>query len=65
MSSALRVYKWSITLQHTNEAAWISYPAQIFISAQLLSLINSQAVYKFLAYSGHTDRAKYAMLVSK
>ena len=64
ISGALRIYKWSVILQYTQDAAWESYPARFFISAQLLSLIDSQAVYKFLAYSGDLDRSKDATLVS-
>lgn len=43
---------------------WETYSVQEIVSAQLLALIEEQATYKFLAYSGDLETSKDALLVS-
>lgn len=50
-------------MQLAKDAAWESYPVQKFICAQLQALIRSQAMHKFLAYSGDIGDSKEALLV--
>ena len=63
-NGVIRLFKWSICLRLEKQSAWESYPLQKFLSAQLLTLIASQATRKFLAYSSATQDAKEALLVS-
>ncbi|KAI9792490.1 MAG: hypothetical protein M1835_007856 [Candelina submexicana] len=46
-----RLYKWSLSLQQPHALKPTSYPLQHFISAQLLSLIDNQAVRRFVLTS--------------
>ncbi|KAI9702089.1 MAG: hypothetical protein M1836_001433 [Candelina mexicana] len=46
-----RLYKWSLSLQQPHTLKPISYPLQHFVSAQLLSLIDNQAVRRFVLTS--------------
>lgn len=43
---------------------WETYSVQEIVSAQLLALIEEQATYKLLAYSGDLETSKDALLVS-
>lgn len=63
-NGVIRLFKWSISLRLEKQSAWESFPMQKFLCAQLLTLIASQATRKFLAYSGATQNAKEALLVS-
>ncbi len=63
-SGGVRLYKWNIRLRHGKDMAWQALPVQRIISAKLLGLIESQATYKFLIYSGRIEEAKEALMVS-
>lgn len=61
---AFRLYKWSLTVQRSRGGLWETSSVQEVISAQLLALIEEQAVHKFLIYDGNIKDAKDALLVS-
>ena len=61
-SYSLRFYKWSVALQCSRGLDWETCSVQEIVSAQLLALIEDQAVYKFLAY---TEKSKTALMVSE
>ena len=63
-SSSLRLFKWSLALQHSRELGWETCSVQEIVSAQLLALIEEQAIYKFLAYAADADMSKTALMVS-
>ena len=63
-SSSSRLFKWSLALQRSRELDWETCSVQEIVSAQLLALIDEQAVYKFLAYTCAADASKTALLVS-
>ena len=63
-SSSLRLFKWSLALQRSRELDWETYSVQEIVSAQLLALIEEQAIYKFLAYTADADKSKTALMVS-
>ena len=64
-SSSVRLFKWSVALQRSRDLGWETCSVQEIVSAQLLALIEEQAVYKFLAYSGDADDSKTALFVSQ
>ena len=59
-----RLYKWNLCLRHGKNAAWQTLPVQRIICAKLLALIEGQATYKFLVYSGEIEDAQAALTVS-
>ena len=63
-SSSLRLFKWSLALRRSRELDWETCSVQEIISAQLLALIEEQAIYKFLAYTADADKSKTALMVS-
>ena len=62
---SLRFYKWSVALQRSRGLDWETCSVQEIVSAQLLALIEDQAVYKFLAYTGDAEKSKTALMVSE
>ena len=46
------------------ETAWEEHQVQNFICSRFLALIESQAVYKYIAYSGNIEENGDALLVS-
>jgi len=56
--------KWNIALQPAGHSIWEQYPPQNFVCAQLLELVQSQAISKFLAHSGSSQDVRGAILVS-
>ena len=62
--SSLRLFKWSLSLQRARELDWETCSVQEIVSAQLLALIEEQAIYKFLAYAADADKSKTALMVS-
>ena len=63
-SESIKLFKWALSLRIRRDWAWREYKAQNLICAQLLELIRSQAVYKFVAHGGDTEDAAKAVLVS-
>ena len=64
-SSSVRLFKWSLALQRSKELDWETCSVQEVLSAQLLALIEDQAAYRFLAYSGDVNDAKTALMVGE
>ena len=64
-AGTFRLYKWSLAVQRTEGNIWETYSVQEILSAQLLALIEDQAMYKFLAFSGAIENAQEALLVSE
>ena len=62
-SGGVRFYKWNLCLRNGKTALWQTLPVQKIICAKLLSLIESQATYKFLVYSGKVEDAQEALMV--
>ena len=60
---SLRLFKWSVALQRSIGLGWETCSVQEVVSAQLLALIEDQAVYKFLAYTGDAEDSKTALMV--
>lgn len=60
-----RLFKWSLAVQRSHDSLWETYSVQEIVSAQLLAMIEDQATFKFLAYSGNLEESKDALLVSK
>lgn len=64
LAGGLRLFKWSVCLQRIQSTAWEKFPVQEFVCAQLLALVDAQAIRKYLAYSGALGDTKSALLVS-
>lgn len=62
--NSLQLFKWSVALQRSRELDWETCSVQEVVSAKLLALIEDQAVYKFLAYTGDIKDSKTALMVS-
>lgn len=60
---SLRLFKWGIALQRSRELDWETCSVQEIVSAQLLVLIEDQAAYKFLAYTGNARDSKTALML--
>ena len=61
----IRLFKWSLAVQRSQDTVWETYSVPEIVSAQLLALITEQSIYKFLVYSGNTEEKKEALLVSE
>jgi ubiquitin-protein ligase E3 D len=55
-----RLYKSNLSIKPSLDAEWETYSPQIFISSQLLSLIEASAARKFVV---HTDNSEPGILV--
>ena len=64
-SYSLRFYKWSVALQRSRGLDWETCSVQEIVSAQLLALIEDQAVYKFLTYTGDAEKSETGLMVSE
>ncbi|KAI4201176.1 MAG: hypothetical protein LQ346_002230 [Caloplaca aetnensis] len=58
-SEELKLSKWAIRIRPTLTMPWEEFPAQKFVAAQLLSMVESQGVQRFVLRSdaeeaGHT-----------
>lgn len=62
---SVRLFKWSVAVQRSREMDWETCSVQEIVSAQILALIEDQAAYKFLAYSGNAEESKTALMVSE
>jgi HECT-like Ubiquitin-conjugating enzyme (E2)-binding len=58
-----RFYKSSLSLKPPLNAEWESFPPEIFISSQLLSLIETSAARKFVVHAH--DNTKHGLLVGE
>ncbi|CAO1606227.1 hypothetical protein XANCAGTX0491_009727 [Xanthoria calcicola] len=58
-----RIYKWNISLRSDPQLGWEDQSAQKLISAQLLAMIESQGVQKFLIHSEARNDSTEALLV--
>ena len=63
--NSLQLFKWSVALQRSRELDWETCSVQKVVSAKLLALIEDQAVYKFLAYTGDLKDSKAALMVGE
>jgi hypothetical protein len=52
-----RLYKSRVGLKPGNTSSWQSFPATTFVCAQLLALIESQAIRRFVLHSGPSGTA--------
>ena len=62
---SLGLFKWSVALRRSRELDWETCSVQEIVSAQLLALIEDQAAYRFLAYTGDVENSKTAVMVSE
>ena len=62
-SGGARLYKWNLSLRTGKDAVWQTLPVQEIVCAKLLALIDGQAIYKFLTYSGNIEDAPEALMV--
>ena len=60
-----RLFKWNIKVQLSDDPTWEEYSVQEIVSAQLLALIEEQATYRFVVYSGNVEEVQEALLVSQ
>lgn len=51
-----RIYKSSLSVKPSLDAEWETSPREIFISSQLLALIESSAARKFVVHDNNSDR---------
>ncbi|KAL9127806.1 MAG: hypothetical protein Q9217_003390 [Psora testacea] len=58
-----QIFKWNVALQTLGQAGWKTFPLQKVISAQLLAMIEDQAVHKFIVHTGDLDNVKEALLL--
>lgn len=61
---SVKLFKWSACIRDAEDRDWEALPVQNILCAQLLAMIESRAIYKFLAYSGDVEDAEQAILVS-
>ena len=52
-----RLYKSRVGLKPGDASSWQSFPATTFVCAQLLALIESQAIRRFVLHSGPSGTA--------
>lgn len=78
-AGSVRLFKWSVAIQNQDKRfskfmssfqrnrdyGWTVFSIQRIMAAQLLALIDEQAVYRFLLYSGDMEEAKDALMVSE
>ena len=64
-TGTLQLFKWALTVQRSHDSTWETYSVEEIVSAQLISMIEDQAISKFLVYSGKIEDAEVALLVSK
>ena len=60
----IQLYKWSLSVRQSEGEAWEDRQVQSFIYSQLSSMIEGQAIHKFVAYSGVLEDSEDAILVS-
>lgn len=62
-SEELKLSKWAIRIRPTLTMPWEEFPAQKFVAAQLLSMVESQGVQRFVLRSD-AEEAGHTLLVS-
>ncbi|KAL8790823.1 MAG: hypothetical protein Q9213_000447 [Squamulea squamosa] len=62
VDTGARIYKWNIRLRSNSCAAWEEHSAQKLISAQLLAMIESQGIQKFVL-RGQTEEENIGALL--
>ncbi|KAL8939718.1 MAG: hypothetical protein Q9216_003196 [Gyalolechia sp. 2 TL-2023] len=62
-SARIRLYKWEIRLAPKEGSAWQEYPADKFVSAQILAMIESQGVQRFVIHDGRREEYDRSLLV--
>lgn len=60
----IQLDKWSLCIRNNGETTWEEHQTQNFVCSRLLALIESQAIYKYIAYSGNIAETGDALLVS-
>ncbi|KAL9099645.1 MAG: hypothetical protein Q9163_004886 [Psora crenata] len=58
-----QVFKWSVALQVLGQPSRKTFSLQKIISAQLLAVIEQQAVHKFVIHSGDLENTKEALFL--
>ena len=58
-----QLFKWNVALQTPDCRGWETSTLQTIISAQLLALIEDQAVSKFIIHTGNIECTKKALFV--
>jgi hypothetical protein len=64
-TNGLKLNKWSLEVMPSPEATWETVSPSLIISAQLLALIDAQAVRKFVIHPGNEDKTNSAFVVSR
>jgi len=58
------IHKWNLAIQIGKSKTWQTFSVQKIIAAQLLAMVQDEAIHKFLAYTGNIDEVGEALLVS-
>lgn len=58
-----RLWKWSLCVQLDSRSEGQTFPTEMFVSTQLLGLIESQAVRKFVIYNDDGEDGVAGMMV--
>ena len=59
----IKLRKWSVVVRQAASAAWEQNRVENFICAQLLELMDSQGIRKFMAYHGGLENAVEGLLL--
>ncbi|KAI9819501.1 MAG: hypothetical protein M1827_006949 [Pycnora praestabilis] len=62
-ANGYRIYKWSVAVRQDENDTSRQYPVQAFISAQLLALIDNQAVRRFVIHNKEVGETGSALLL--
>lgn len=62
-SRSVRLDMWSTIINSDGKSGWIEHSIQKLLCARMLELIDSQAVYRFLAYDNSLERSINSILV--
>ena len=57
------LFKWAVALRSIEKLPWQALPLQIVVSAQLLTLIEDQAVRRFFVRSDELGKKSPALMV--
>lgn len=63
-SQIVKLYKWKLRLRSTLGKTCEEYPVERFVSAQLLSMIESQGVQRFVIHNNNSKEEGGPLLVS-
>ncbi|KAL9005781.1 MAG: hypothetical protein Q9188_001447 [Gyalolechia gomerana] len=59
----IKLYKWEIRLAPTESSAWQKHPGDKFVSAEILAMIESQGVQRFVVHDGGHAEDNTGLLV--